>query len=744
MAATASSCAVLIDAGSSGSRIQIYSIDSTDSTSLLPVISRAFHPRLKDWQLSASPGLSSYAHRPPSDVAAALRPLLQFAAETVPVASHATTPVRVLATAGMRLLPLRDQERIIDAVCTVLHEFAFAAHPAGCHATVKVISGEDEGLYGWLALNYLAGRLDAVANEAAQASVHSNTATSADDAAAPVEPVAPVLTADAAAGMTLGFLDMGGASTQIAFAVPVNGSTFPATVPQSFGGHVDLAATEPHPYRTLYLPARPQPHHQRDPASPAALVPPPPLIPLAVHVTTYLGMGTNEARKTHVRMLTYGQPADTSIADPCLPRGLHLSDETGPDHPSGPVTLVGTGDWDLCRTLSDRQLVVEHGGCPGGVPCLVRAAGPRAAAASRDMTFVGVSEYWYSTHDLLGLGGGYVPEHHRAAARAYCSQGWTSPSIASARTAGVAESRLRDQCFKSAWLASIMHTGFGVADAALPPTFDPLMDSICPVTDGDVLGDDHSPHPPPAHVAAGWKVVEYGKGLDVDGLSGPQSCTRPSIKVVTSDHVGDTQIAWPIGYLVAERLPSGPSVTVDESAPPPASTTTASAMDAASDAAASNLISGLAWLLLFAAAAVAATLVLRRVRRHRHHHRLQATDPLYVPLNDTKTAAAVSRGRAARWAAHIAGAAHAIIAGPAVARAAATAAGLAKGHVSSAASSSTASFSSPTSSTTAASWSGPEGLSNGAAAAAPAGAASAFWLFSEREEGGKVNLRGVL
>ncbi|KAI9178785.1 Golgi apyrase [Blastocladiella emersonii ATCC 22665] len=490
------SYAIVLDAGSSGTRVQVYSVRPSTTGSRLPRLEPALHPTLHDWQLKTEPGISSYATHP-GGLRTALIPLLQFAAEIVPARLHGTTPVRVMATAGMRLLSLADQATVIDAVCGVLKDFAFAGAPQGCHATVRVISGENEGMFGWLALNYLAGTL-----------------------AAPAD----------APPATLGFLDMGGASTQIAFARPI---ASPADLDTTTGpGAVHRPGA---PYRILHLPA----------LSPGGAP-----TPVALHVTTFLGMGTNEARKTHVRLLTNHHASTTSVPDPCLPRGLTVTAETNAYHPDGPVSLVGLGDWDACRALAEGQLIHEHG-CPGGPPCLVR--GGEGPAVVANQTFVGVSEYWYSTYDLLGMGGGYVPEALREASTAFCAMPWAGPEHNAAERAGVTRNRLRDQCFKSAWIDAVLHVGFGMPSHALPPAFDPARDAVCPVPETAVLGVDHTPKPPPAHVAAGWHLPKFGKEKPAAA-----ACTRPDIRVLTSDHVGDMQITWTLGSLLLDHLPSPP------------------------------------------------------------------------------------------------------------------------------------------------------------------------------------------
>ena len=91
-------------------------------------------------------------------------------------AKPASTDINLLATAGMRLLPEEKQQAIYSSIKSFLkNNYQF---PVG---EIKTISGKMEALYGWLDINYLLGNFK---NHQA----------------------------------TIGSIDMGGASTEIAFA----------------------------------------------------------------------------------------------------------------------------------------------------------------------------------------------------------------------------------------------------------------------------------------------------------------------------------------------------------------------------------------------------------------------------------------------------------------------------------------------------------------------------------------------
>lgn len=161
--------ALIIDAGSSGTRVHVY--EYTNNLSSTPVIHETFAK-------SVQPGLSSYA--PTGDGAgASLKPILD--ASVADLTAHGIDPaqvsIRIFATAGMRLLPLDQQQAIYQDVRDYVHaNYSFQLEDED----VRTISGVMEGVYGWLDVNYLQNNFEN----------HSKT---------------------------VGTIDMGGASTQIAF-----------------------------------------------------------------------------------------------------------------------------------------------------------------------------------------------------------------------------------------------------------------------------------------------------------------------------------------------------------------------------------------------------------------------------------------------------------------------------------------------------------------------------------------------
>jgi hypothetical protein len=158
---------IIIDAGSTGSRLHLFQYETENS---LPEIKEIFSESIK-------PGLSSFSHNPEA-AGEALKKLLDDATASLKNLSidPQSVPLSVLATAGMRILPTENQTAIYQSVNHYIkNNYAFPIDQ------IETITGKMEGVYGWLDVNYLAKNFTDKTN-------------------------------------TVGSIDMGGASTQIAFA----------------------------------------------------------------------------------------------------------------------------------------------------------------------------------------------------------------------------------------------------------------------------------------------------------------------------------------------------------------------------------------------------------------------------------------------------------------------------------------------------------------------------------------------
>ncbi|RDA94209.1 hypothetical protein CP533_0603 [Ophiocordyceps camponoti-saundersi (nom. inval.)] len=143
--------ALMIDAGSTGSRIHVFKFNNCGA---VPELEK------EDFMMTEKSvgGLSKYED---DAVAAAktLDPLMETAMQHVPDALKACTPIAVKATAGLRLIGPEKSQAILDEVRRHLEkDYPFPVVSAA-HDGVAVMDGSLEGVYAWITANYLLGNI---------------------------------------------------------------------------------------------------------------------------------------------------------------------------------------------------------------------------------------------------------------------------------------------------------------------------------------------------------------------------------------------------------------------------------------------------------------------------------------------------------------------------------------------------------------------------------------------------------
>ncbi|KAL6513905.1 hypothetical protein OROHE_019361 [Orobanche hederae] len=141
---------VVIDGGSTGTRIHVFKYEVRNGNLVLDFSDKGLV------SMRVNPGLSAHVEDP--DMAGhAVAELVEFAKSNVPRDQLGESEIRLMATAGMRLLKDGDQDRILNACRSVLRASGFRFRDDWA----AVISGSDEGLYAWVVANYALGTLGA-------------------------------------------------------------------------------------------------------------------------------------------------------------------------------------------------------------------------------------------------------------------------------------------------------------------------------------------------------------------------------------------------------------------------------------------------------------------------------------------------------------------------------------------------------------------------------------------------------
>ncbi|XP_022341260.2 ectonucleoside triphosphate diphosphohydrolase 7-like [Crassostrea virginica] len=419
---------IVIDCGSSGSRVFLYfwpqhSGNPKDLLNIQQFIDNEGNPVVK----KIKPGLDTFKDNPEA-ASDYIKPLLQYVAGYIPQDQQKETLLFILATAGMRMIPEQSQKAIFQNMYTEIPKmFPFVIS----ESNLEVISGKQEGVYAWIAVNYVLHKFDHGADEHPLVAVEVPGNTNKEKRTH-------------VRRRTVGMLDMGGGSMQIAFEITSKYDNIPSHRLAEFNlgcKNNDLD----HTYR--------------------------------VYVTTFLGFGANEAREHYeeyllatsadqlhstVENVTVNVPytrekTQVNISDPCLPVGLtqEVKDTQGQVH-----FLRGQGDYEACSSKLVKLLTWNSSIICEQAPCSMNGV-HQPVISFHNSEFYGFSEFWYTMDDVFRIGGIYNYEKFDYEAKKFCGTKWsTLKSWYEEKLYPRAdELRFRFQCFKAAWMTTVLHKG---------------------------------------------------------------------------------------------------------------------------------------------------------------------------------------------------------------------------------------------------------------------------------------------
>lgn len=347
---------LVFDAGSSGTRIHVFNIQAAPG-SHVPIIDLAVRGQQT---LKIKPGLSSYAaasgqEAPDLDGAQrSIEQLLTFAGNFVLEARRQSTPVLLKATAGLRAVSLERAEAVLERVRDTLQKSGYAFR----RDWADVIMGKEEAGLAWVSANYLRGTF---------ASQPSQSGGAAEEQ----QP-------------SLGVIEMGGGSTQVAFEVPAIEAT---------------AVRDPDRFTFTTVLGK---HYM-------------------LYAHSYLGYGLDYAQSQLKGVVPSSTPGSDEATDPCYPVGYQRPHSVAAlaiavaDSTSRSAVVKGSGDSAACQAAIRQHLLgSSRPEAPGRYDGELPVRGVLAA-----------TENFFYVRDRLSLALSAEPADMHSASTATCAAAWT-------------------------------------------------------------------------------------------------------------------------------------------------------------------------------------------------------------------------------------------------------------------------------------------------------------------------------
>eukprot|EP00183_Erythrolobus_madagascarensis_P006794 CAMPEP_0185844378 /NCGR_PEP_ID=MMETSP1354-20130828/564_1 /TAXON_ID=708628 /ORGANISM="Erythrolobus madagascarensis, Strain CCMP3276" /LENGTH=446 /DNA_ID=CAMNT_0028544033 /DNA_START=290 /DNA_END=1630 /DNA_ORIENTATION=+ len=366
---------LMIDAGSTGSRMHTFKFIRGKGAKL-ELLNEDFLP--------IKPGLSSYKDTP-EKAGASLKPLLERSKKIIPAHARKTTPVYLRATAGLRMTGEDTAEKILTSARRELHASGFLFRDKWA----SILGGNDEGIYSWITVNYLLSK---------QAST------------------------------TVGTLEMGGGSAQIAFVPATAGAGN-----EGGGGDESNARGAAAPKGCEQPPAEVVQYMGED---------------VRLYTTSHLGYGIKKAKAT---MMEHFQARGLEKANPCLSRGEQSV--TIPFSSGEPVTMTGAGDFEKCESMIDEVMGKDAGACECGVCTYGAKKQPKAIKE-----YVAIAFYVERTVEI-GMKSPISLKELREKGKEVCA---LDVAQAAHKYPNVPNGAASDLCFDLSFIHSHLHLGNGI------------------------------------------------------------------------------------------------------------------------------------------------------------------------------------------------------------------------------------------------------------------------------------------
>ncbi|XP_068180843.1 ectonucleoside triphosphate diphosphohydrolase 3 [Antennarius striatus] len=376
---------IVIDAGSSRSTVYVYDWPG-EKENETGVVTELMNCKV------AGEGISTMKVDPQkdADLWQGFKICMDKVIKIIPAKKHKATPLFLGATAGMRLLEELDKQRsneIMASLTEYLSSMPFDFQNA------SIISGQEEGLYGWVTVNYLMGNF-------LERNLW-NTYIRPEGAE------------------TSGSMDLGGASTQIAFAI-----------------QDDLIGPD-YMHVKLYG------------------------YPYNVYTHSFLCYGRNEAEKRILERVIQEARDPNYIINSCFPVGYNATITASSVYdtectkkpkdykPDQELFIVGDGDSDKCRDIVESIFDFKTCSSP---QCSFNGV-EQPPVTGGYMAYAG---FFYVAR-ALGINGTSELEQFNTSVTKFCTTHW---KVLKDEKSWVADRHLKAYCFAAHYIFILMTKGY--------------------------------------------------------------------------------------------------------------------------------------------------------------------------------------------------------------------------------------------------------------------------------------------